>query len=145
MARGAPPFGVLLVGVTSAIVGAGLTVAALVLYVLKDALPYRWGFLLLAAVSAFGVYAALRLLRGRSARLLLIALLLGGLIDVVALIILPILLASTGPIPKFDDERTADPVGARSAATTSAGSVGWDAITSSRPGCSSPVRWRYAA
>lgn len=100
------PFGVMVVSVTSAIVGVGLAIAALALYVTQSEAPFRWGFLLLAAVSAFGVFAAVRLLRNRSPRFLLTALMLGALINVIALIVLPITIASTTvPIAErtFDD------------------------------------------
>ncbi|WP_158633424.1 MJ0042-type zinc finger domain-containing protein [Tautonia sociabilis] len=103
----APPFGVMVVGTCSALVGAGLAIAAVVLYVVKDEAPYRWGFLLLGAVSAFGVFAAVRLLRHRSARLLILALLLGGLIDVASMIVLPILV----PPPYEPPPPTVSPTG----------------------------------
>jgi hypothetical protein len=96
----APPFGVMIVAVTAGIVGAGLAIASIALYVIQDELPYRWGFLLLSAVSAFGLFAAVRLVRNRSARLLLVALVMGGLIDVVSMIILPIALPSAVPVEK---------------------------------------------
>lgn len=89
------PFGVMVVSLTSAIVGAGLAVASIALYVFQAEAPFRWGFLLLAAVSAFGVFAAVRLMRNRSPRFLLTALMLGALINVAALIVLPITIAST--------------------------------------------------
>ncbi|WP_169980067.1 MFS transporter [Tautonia rosea] len=95
------PFGVLIVGFISGLVGVGLAIASIALYFMQPDLPYRWGFLLLAAVSAFGVFAAVRLIRNRSARFLIAALMLGGLIDVVALIVLPIALASTAPVDSF--------------------------------------------
>ena len=104
----AAPFGVMIVSLTSALVGVGLALTALVLYLLRTDAPNRWGFLLLSAVSAFGVYAAVRLIRNRSARLLLVALMLGGLIDVAALIVLPITLASSVPVlefPEYPDEK----------------------------------------
>lgn len=105
----APPFGVMIVAATSGIVGAGLAIASLVLYFLSAELTHRWGFLLLSAVCAFGVFAAVRLVRNRSARLLLIALLLGGLIDVVAMIVLPIALASSVPIAEVPEGEQGGP------------------------------------
>ncbi|QDV32488.1 hypothetical protein [Tautonia plasticadhaerens] len=104
-----PPFGVMIVGATSGIVGAGLAVASLALYLMNAELPHRWGFLLLSAVSAFGVFAAVRLVRNRSARLLLVALLMGGLIDVVAMIVLPIALASSVPVAEVPEGEGAGP------------------------------------
>jgi hypothetical protein len=95
------PFGVLIVGFISGLVGVGLAIASLALYVTQPELPHRWGFLLLAAVSAFGVFAAVRLIRNRSARFLIAALLLGGLINVVALIVMPFVVASTAPVDPF--------------------------------------------
>ncbi|MEW4568418.1 hypothetical protein AB1L88_11175 [Tautonia sp. JC769] len=95
------PFGVLIVGFISGLVGVGLAIASIALYLTQPELPHRWGFLLLAAVSAFGVFAAVRLIRNRSARFLIAALLLGGLINVVALIVMPIVVASTAPVDAF--------------------------------------------
>jgi hypothetical protein len=48
------------------------------------------GFHLLTLVCLFGIYASVQFLRGKSAKLLLVALSLGALIDIVALIALPI-------------------------------------------------------
>jgi hypothetical protein len=55
------------------------------------------GFLSLAAIGFFGVYAAVQFLRLRSARLILIALMLGAVINVIALIALPIYRANSAP------------------------------------------------
>jgi hypothetical protein len=51
----------------------------------------NFGWLTLALVSAFGIYACVQFIRGKSARLLMVALALGVAIDVVTLIAWPIL------------------------------------------------------
>jgi len=51
------------------------------------------GFLLLTLVCVFGVFASVQFLRGKSVKLMLIALSLGALVNVVALIVLPIMVA----------------------------------------------------
>jgi hypothetical protein len=48
-------------------------------------------WLALGMVSGFGIYAAVQFIRGKSARLLLVALTLGAVVDVMALIALPLL------------------------------------------------------
>jgi len=104
------PLGVLFVGVTAALVGAVLTITSLGLYLVRDEAPYRWGYPLLAIVSAFGLYASIRLLKGRSAHLLITALMLGMVIDLVALIILPIALpAMAAPTTSPEPPETVAP------------------------------------
>jgi hypothetical protein len=82
-------------GVMLAVFGV-LTVAALILSsqtVTKTEdgwLSPRNGYLLLAAVGAFGIYAAIQFLRGLALKPLVVALLLGAIVNVVALIVLPI-------------------------------------------------------
>ena len=109
----APPMGVMFVGVTAGLVGGILALVSLALYITQSEAPHRWGFLLLSAVSGFGLYAAVRLVRNRSPRLLLVALMLGGLIDLASMVILPITLASTGQVAKIDPEADHDdaPIG----------------------------------
>ena len=51
----------------------------------------NYGWLTLALVSAFGIYACVQFIRGKSARLLMVALALGVAIDVVSLIAWPII------------------------------------------------------
>ncbi len=69
------------------------------------------GFFLLMLVCVFGIFASVQLLRGKSVKLMLIALSLGALINVVALIALPIFDANSATTivrgevtPDSDDE-----------------------------------------
>jgi len=73
------------------------------------------GFQYLALVCVFGIYASVQFLRGKSAKLLLVALTLGVLINIVALIALPIFDANneTTVIPRTatagsDDEESVE-------------------------------------
>jgi hypothetical protein len=52
------------------------------------------GYELLAVVCAFGIFASVQFLRGKSAKLLLIALTLGAMIDVIGLLVVPVYRAS---------------------------------------------------
>jgi hypothetical protein len=63
-----------------------LAVIALKLYFMDE----REGFEMLALVCVFAMFAAVQLLRGKSAKLLIVALTLGAVIDVVGLIALPV-------------------------------------------------------
>jgi hypothetical protein len=49
----------------------------------------NYGWLCLALVSAFGIYASVQFIRGKSAKLLMLALTLGVIVDLMALIALP--------------------------------------------------------
>ena len=69
------------------------------------------GFLLLTLVCVFGIFASVQFLRGKSVKLMLIALALGALINIVALIMLPIIEANrettivrSESTPDSDDE-----------------------------------------
>ena len=84
------PFGILFVGAMAALVSAVLALASVYLYLTRAGADYRWGYLPLAAVGGYGVYAASRLIAGKSARPLLAALMLGAVIDLIAMVILPL-------------------------------------------------------
>jgi len=84
------PLGVSIVG------GLGLLgglILALVSLVQSQKADNGTGFLLLTLVCAFGIFASVQFLRGKSVKLMLIALSLGALVDVAALIVLPIFVA----------------------------------------------------
>jgi hypothetical protein len=84
-----PPLGVAIVGGLAAMAGAILGLVSVWLYA-KTKDPSKWGFLLLALLCAFAVHAAVALLRGKTAKLLIAALVLAAPVDVVALIVMPI-------------------------------------------------------
>jgi hypothetical protein len=56
--------------------------------------PEHWGWLCLAVIAIFGIYAAVQFIRGKTAKLLLIAISIGAAVDVMALIALPIVQAN---------------------------------------------------
>jgi hypothetical protein len=89
MSRGGMPIGVGIVGGLAAAGSLVLIVVALVRWLggLTEA-----GFL--APVGAFGVYAAIRFLRGRSIKTLMLALTFGAILDLVVLIAMPIVAAN---------------------------------------------------
>jgi hypothetical protein len=86
-----PPFGVLLIG-TGVLLGS-LALALLALLKLEGT-----GGMLLALVCLFGVAAAVQFLRGRTAKLMVAALMLAAGIDVIALIVLPVYKANSPEI-----------------------------------------------
>jgi hypothetical protein len=59
------------------------------------------GWLGLALVALFGIYAAVQFIRGKTAKLLLVALSVGVVVDVMALIALPIVQANFEPPDKI--------------------------------------------
>jgi LSD1 subclass zinc finger protein len=62
----------------------------LVVISLFEWLNHKAGFQFLALVCLFGIFASVQFLRGKSSKLLIVALTLGAMIDVVALIALPV-------------------------------------------------------
>lgn len=94
-AKPGPPLSVSILGGVVLVASLAMAVVALVQTLRPEVT--RWGYLALAVVGAYGAYAAVQFLRMKSARLLLVALLLGGLIDVIALIGLPIYEANVPP------------------------------------------------
>jgi hypothetical protein len=92
-----PPIGVLVIGGLAFLGGVLSAVAAAVYASRPEAM--RLGYMSLALIGIFGAYAAVQFLRGRSLKLLVVALLLGMLINIVGLIVLPIYEASApGPL-----------------------------------------------
>lgn len=96
------PVGVLVVGVGSLIVSVVLAILALVVF-------GGLGGAALAVVALFGAFASVQLLAGRSARPLVVALVLGGLIDILGLIVLPVYQANRSiPAAPAPDAPAAD-------------------------------------
>lgn len=56
----------------------------------------KYGWLCLALVSGFGIFACVQFIRGKSVKLLMLALTLGVVIDVLALVAMPLILANFG-------------------------------------------------
>jgi hypothetical protein len=80
-----PPLPIAIIGGLCTALSVALAVAALVFSVRGQA-----GTIYFVPVAAFGAFAAIQFLRGKSVKLLLAALTLGALIDVAALIALPV-------------------------------------------------------
>lgn len=99
------PMGVIFVGVTTTLISVMLTLTALYFYFAPRYSERSWGFLLLAMVASFGVYASVRFIQGRSMRLLLSALLLGGALDLIGLVVWPIVQADLNAEPVASGER----------------------------------------
>ncbi len=103
------PIGVGVVGVTMMLASVVLGVAALVIYAGGKAGEQSWGYLLLATVCGFGIYASYKFLARRSLKLLLIALGLGLAIDVLGLIAVPVFVASVQVVPEDLEAAPVDP------------------------------------
>jgi hypothetical protein len=101
------PMGVLFVGMITLLVSGLLGLASLYIYSSGRGGEQGWGYLLLALVCAFGIFASVKFLQGKSARLILTALLLGGAIDLVTMVILPIALPDEGQALSVDDRSQA--------------------------------------
>jgi hypothetical protein len=105
-----PPLPISVLGGTVLVASLALAVVSLVQSVQPES-P-RAVYLLLAGIGGFGIYASVQFLRLRSARLMLVALLLGALLDIGGLIVLPIYRANqaapgTGvvaPVPLADQD-----------------------------------------
>jgi len=90
------PLGVSIIG---GLVFLGSVILTLVSLIQASRADDSTGFLLLSLVFGFGIYASVQFLRGKSVKLMLIALSLGVLINMVAMIALPIFVAySEAPI-----------------------------------------------
>lgn len=89
------PTGILLVGGVTLV---GSVVLALLSF--TRWMGHQEGYEFLGLVCLFGIFASIQFLRGRSTKLLLLALTLGALVDVIALIVLPIYHANVDmPVP----------------------------------------------
>jgi hypothetical protein len=86
--REAPPIGAWIVGGMSIFVGSLFALISMIQWQRED----QWGYLMLLPVCLFGVYAAVQFLRGKSLKLLIIALTLGVAVNVVTMIILPVVM-----------------------------------------------------
>jgi len=84
------PLHIALPGMLCGVVGALLTILALVQSARIEAGVYQYGWLMLAVVAGYGVFGAVQFLRGKSVKVLLLALTLGALVNVIAMIGLPI-------------------------------------------------------
>lgn len=104
IAMSGPPATVLVIGVIALVTG--LALAVLSVFMLGGV-----GALLLTPVCLFGAFAGLQFLRGKALKLMIVSLMLGGGVDLVALVILPIWQADAQSIPDqgADSEPAAKP------------------------------------
>jgi DNA-directed RNA polymerase subunit RPC12/RpoP len=85
-----PPLHISISGFLCGLASVILGILALIHSVRGDPGVNQYGWICLALVSAFGVFGVVQFLRGNSVKMLMIALTLGVLIDITALIALPI-------------------------------------------------------
>jgi len=86
---GTPP-PISLPGPFCAAAGLLLAVLSLVQSVRVEDGVYQYGWLMLGVVAAYGVYGSVQFLRGKSVKVLILALTLGAIVNVIALIAMPI-------------------------------------------------------
>ena len=85
-----PPFHITTIGVLCGTAGLILLIMAIIQSTRGDSSVEHFAWLALAVVSGFGIFASVQFIRGRSAKLLIVALTLGVVVDVLALVALPI-------------------------------------------------------
>jgi hypothetical protein len=85
-----PPVHVAIIGGTCAVGGLILLLLALIQSVRGNSGMERASWLGLASLSAFGIFACIEFIRGRSVKLLMLALSLGVVVDLMVLIALPL-------------------------------------------------------
>jgi len=90
-----PPLHVAIVGGICGLASVIMALIALVVSVRQESDPLKYGWICLAGVAAFGAYASYEFLRGRSVKLLMLALTLGVFVDLVGMIALPLFNANT--------------------------------------------------
>jgi hypothetical protein len=107
-----PPIHVAIVGGLCAAAGLILVLLAVTRSVRGNSDWRQYGWLFLALVSAYGIYTSVEFIRGRTAKLLMVALMLGIIVDLMAMVALPIVEFvmpdpqrnfSTDPKPEVDD------------------------------------------
>ncbi|WP_165249986.1 zinc-ribbon domain-containing protein [Paludisphaera soli] len=84
------PLHIAIPGMLCGLAGLILAILSLIQSVRVEAGVYQYGWLMLAVVAGYGVYGAAQFLRGKSVKVLILALTLGAIVDVIAMIGLPI-------------------------------------------------------
>ncbi|WP_165072483.1 zinc ribbon domain-containing protein [Paludisphaera rhizosphaerae] len=77
-------------GLLCGLAGGLLTILSLIQSVRVEPGVYQYGWLMLGVVAAYGVYGAVQFLRGKSVKVLILALTLGAIVNVISMIALPI-------------------------------------------------------
>src|SRR5262249_26560523 len=85
-----PPLHIAITGYLCGLAGVVLLILSLIQSVRVPAGVFQYGWLCLALVSAFGIFSSVQFVLGKSPKYLMLALTLGVLVDLVALIAVPI-------------------------------------------------------
>jgi hypothetical protein len=85
-----PPLHIAIIGGLLGVGGLILLIYSLIRSVGGGAAWENYGWVCLALVAAFGIYASVQFIRGRTAKLLMLALTMGLVVDILALIALPL-------------------------------------------------------
>jgi hypothetical protein len=85
-----PPFHITTIGTLCGTAGLILLILAIIQSTRGESSAEHFAWLALAVVSGFGIFASVQFIRGKSAKLLILALTLGVVVDVLALVALPI-------------------------------------------------------
>ena len=88
-----PPLHVAIVGGLCGTAGLIFTLLGVIQSTRSESNVQNYGWLVLALVSGFGIYACVQFIRGKSVKLLMLALALGVAVDVIGLIAFPIVRA----------------------------------------------------
>lgn len=88
------PLHIAIPGMLCALVGGILTILSLIQSARGEPGVYQYGWLMLGVVAGYGVYGAVQFLRGKSVKVLILALTLGAIVNVIAMIALPIIEAN---------------------------------------------------
>lgn len=85
-----PPLLIAIPGMLCGLAGVVLSILALIQSVRVPPGMYQYGWMALGVVAGYGIYGAVQFLRGRSVKNLIMALTLGMIVNIIALIVLPI-------------------------------------------------------
>jgi len=89
-----PPLHISIIGTFCVAAAVILLILAIIQSVHENSQLHYACWISLALVSGFGIYAAVEFIRGKSVKLLMLALALGGVVDVMTLIALPLIQAN---------------------------------------------------
>jgi hypothetical protein len=85
-----PPLHIAIPGMLCGLAGVVLSIVALIQSARVDPGLYQYAWMSLGVVAGYGIYGAVQFVRGRSIKNLLMALTLGVIVNIIALIVLPI-------------------------------------------------------
>ncbi|MDR3620781.1 MAG: hypothetical protein P4L85_15625 [Paludisphaera borealis] len=85
-----PPLHIAIPGMLCGLAGVVLAILALIQSVRVEPGMYQYGWMALGVVAGYGIYGAVQFLRGKSVKNLILALTLGVIVNIIALIAVPI-------------------------------------------------------